>query len=59
MKKWQKYVWWLSVTFYGIFNIAWTAIGQAPNWWATGLPMAELILAALVGQVWKKPESPA
>ena len=58
MKKWQKYVWWISVAVYAIFNIVWIGKGT-PSWWAAGLPVAELIIAAIIGQPWKKPESPA
>ena len=58
MMKWQKYVWWGGVVVFGIFQIAWTATGVVPGWWGIGLQWGELIIAALVGQPWKKPEGP-
>lgn len=58
MKKWQKMVWWISVAVYAVFQIIWTGIGAAPNWWATGVPMAVLVISAIIGTAFKVPEGP-
>jgi len=57
MTQFQKGLWWAVTAVFAIAGFTWNLVGE-PGWWAQVVPIAVIIISAVVGKPWQPPDKP-